>query len=479
LIIYQIRIKKLRMSTTNLDKAILDCIGQHQQSGNEGVAASLIQQQIGRPRPTVNRALARLVESGELIRLGAGRSITYSITYSFSYQNTAKAPSASQVEQPQASYFNTSRSSPGFQWSNKAHKVVAALAAPLGTRKPITYQRSFVEDYEPNQSTLLPRALATNLFNAGRAKDQLPAGTYARKVLEQLLIDLSWSSSRLEGNRKSLLDTRALFEKGRAEFGDRDSVMLLNHKEAIEFLVDAVPTEGITVPVVRNLQSILMRDLLDDPSDLGAIRKKIVNIQDTVYLPSQAPHLLEEMLTLVVSKACEVRNPVEAAFFLWVNIAYLQPFVDGNKRASRLAANMPFLLSNCAPLSFLDVGQQEYALAMLAVYEKLDVSLAAELFEWTYRRSIDRYQVVVESMGDPNPLRVKYRNQLGEAIRHIVFYGLKLNQAVAEVSISKADHAVFVDMLQEELDTLQPYNCARFRLPMNKTAEWIKQKRPR
>ena len=34
--------------------------------------------------------------------------------------------------------------------------------------------------------------------------------------------------------------------------------MLLNHKEAIEFMVDAVPTEGITVPVVRNVQSLLV-----------------------------------------------------------------------------------------------------------------------------------------------------------------------------------------------------------------------------
>jgi hypothetical protein len=162
-----------------------------------------------------------------------------------------------------------------------------------------------------------------------------------------------------------------------------------------------------------------------------------------------------------------------------VNIAYLQPFVDGNKRTSRLAANMPFLLSNCAPLSFLDVGQQEYALAMLAVYERQDVSLAAELFEWTYRRSIERYRVVLESMGGPNPLRVRYREQLGEAVRHIVFYGLKLKQAVAEVGISKAEQAVFIDLLQEELDALQPYNCARYRLPMNKTAEWIKRKRAR
>ena len=66
----------------------------------------------------------------------------------------------------------------------------------------------------PNQSSLLPPQLATELFSAGRSRDQQPAGTYAREVLEQPLIDLSWSSSRLEGNNKSLLDTKELFELG-------------------------------------------------------------------------------------------------------------------------------------------------------------------------------------------------------------------------------------------------------------------------
>lgn len=451
------------MTAIELDQLIVGCIAELESSNAEVIAAGLVQQRVGRPRPTVNRALAKLVESGALIRLGAGRSITYSIPKSVSYQITNPVQNQSS----------------GFQWSKTALQMVADLSAPLGTRKPTTYQRAFLEGYTPNKSTLLPDTLANELFNAGRLKEQLPAGTYARKVLKQLLIDLSWSSSQLEGNQKSLSDTQQLFEKGQADSADWDSVMLLNHKEAIEFLVDVVPMDGITVPVVRNLQSILMRDLLDDPSDLGAIRKKAVNIQDTVYLPSQVPELLEEMLELVVSKACQVRNPVEAAFFLWVNIAYLQPFVNGNKRTSRLAANMPFLLSNCAPLLFLDVGKREYALAMFAVYERCDVTLAAELFAWAYLRSIERYQVVMESMVGPNPLRVRYREKLGEAVRQIVLYGLTLSQASTEVPVPDNHHAAFVDMLKEELDSLEPYNCARYRLPMGKTADWIKNGRIR
>jgi prophage maintenance system killer protein len=229
---------------------------------------------------------------------------------------------------------------------------------------------------------------------------------------------------------------------------------------------------------VRNVQSLLMRDLLADPADLGAIRRTIVNIQDTVYVPSQVPNLLEEMLGHIVDKARNIRNPVEASFFLWVNIAYLQPFVDGNKRTSRLAANMPFMLANCAPLSFLDVGQHDYALAMLGVYERLDVTLAAELFEWTYRRSVEKYQVIVESMGGPDPMRVRYREQLGEAVRQIVYFGLTLDRALGDLEIPGADAAVFNEMLTSELRHLEPYNCARYRLPISKTQAWIDKGRP-
>lgn len=449
--------------------AIVEYVTKEQLRGSSGVAASAIQAFTGRPRPTVNRALASLVGAKALTKQGGGRSVTYLVP-----TVAGASPAVPQNVQATAS---AEHASPA--WSQVGQQLLAVLSAPLGTRKPVSYQRFFVDNYQPNVSSLLPETMAAQLYEMGRSRDQQPAGTYARKVLEQLLIDLSWFSSRLEGNRKSLLDTRALFEKGRSEGDDLDATMLLNHKEAIEFMVDAVPTEGITVPVVRNLQSVLMRDLLPDPADLGAIRQKIVNIQDTVYLPSQVPGLLEEMLGQVVDKARQVRNPVEAAFFLWVNIAYLQPFVDGNKRTSRLSANMPLMLANCAPLSFLDVGQTDYALAMLGVYERLDVTLAVELFAWTYCRSIEKYHAVVESMGGPDPLRVRYREQLGEAVRQIVFFGATFGSAVRSLNIPDEEASAFNDMLGGELEHLEAYNCARYRLPIGKTQEWIDKGRPR
>lgn len=433
------------------------------------VSADEITTQLAEKRPTVNRYLATLVKDGSILKLGIGPATRYRTAKSTVHELSATMSAQAAVQMRLTS-------SPS--WSAKALELRSQLAAPIGTRTPVTYQRRFVDGYVPNQSSLLPVNLAASLFASGRAQGQQPASTYARKVLEQLLIDLSWHSSRLEGNRKSLLDTKELFAKGRTAGDDLDAAMLLNHKDAIEFMVDAVPEYGITMPVVRNIQSLLMQGLLENSDSIGAIRNTVVNISNSVYIPTQIPDLLEEMLGLTIEKARQVKNPVEAAFFLWVNIAYLQPFEDGNKRTSRLSANLPLMLSNCAPLSFLDVEQEDYAIAVTGVYERLDVTLAVELFAWTYRRSIDKYKVVLESMGVPDPFRSRHREQLADAIRQVVLENASAADACAALSLAPADQEEFRALLRKELRGLEPFNCARYRLSIRKTEEWIGKGRP-
>ena len=399
------------MAKQQLAGGIRNYLMERNAQGLAPASADEITTHLGEKRSTVNRYLASLAHGGTVQKLGSGPATRYRIPGPVHHEVSAVASTVATAKATAAIKL---------PWSAQALELRAQLQAPIATRQPVTYRRHFVDDYVPNQSQLLSAELATSLWDAGRVQGQQPASTYARKVLEQLLIDLSWHSSRLEGNRKSLLDTKALFAKGRTPGDDLEASMLLNHKDAIEFMVDAVPEYGITVPVIRNIQSLLMQGLLENLDSLGAIRQTVVNITDSVYIPTQVPNLLEEMLRLFVEKARHIKNPVEAAFFLWVNIAYLQPFEDGNKRTSRLCANLPLMLSNCAPLSFLDVEPQDYASAVTGVYERLDMRLATELFAWTYRRSIEKYRVILESMGGPDPFRARLREQLGDAVRNVV-----------------------------------------------------------
>ncbi|HET6718571.1 MAG TPA: Fic family protein [Rhodocyclaceae bacterium] len=452
------------MAKTHLRADIIEVLRAQLAAGVTLLSADDITAKVAASRATVGRYLNQMVEDGELVRKGAGPATRYALpSPPIALPPHAIAPPAVGA---------------GFAFSVAAAPLIAQLQAPIGSRAPVSYGREFVDAYEPNRSSLLPHDLADRLYTRGKAHGQQPAGTYARKVLEQLLIDLAWHSSRLEGNRKSLLDTQQLFARGRTQHDDTDAVMLLNHKDAIEFVVDAVPEYGITEAVVRNIQSLLMNGLLANPDALGAIRRTLVNIEGSVYMPLQAPQLMAEMLARIIDKVRQIKNPVEAAFFLWLNIAYLQPFEDGNKRTSRLCANLPLLLQNCAPLSFLDVELSDYAMAVLAVYEQRDVSLAVELFEWTYLRSIQKYQVILAAMGAPDPFRAKYRELLGDGVRLVVAERTPLAAVADALQVPQEDVAEFQALLKDELLHLADYNCARYRLGFGLTTEWIKQGRP-
>ncbi|HKS13673.1 MAG TPA: Fic family protein [Pseudomonas sp.] len=429
----------------------------------EGLTSKELAARVSVSWSTLKRHLDTLIRAGDIARERDGRSMRYRLaTPGDTRPFAVTLPSAEQPQLP---------------WSAESKLLRVSLSRPLAMREPVSYHRALVDDYIPNHTAWLPPALAATLEAEGRMRGQQAAGTYARKVLEPLLIDLSWSSSRLEGNRYSLLATEELFKSGQTG-GDVDAVMLLNHKSAIEFLVDAVPEYGLTTALVSNLHTLLMVDLLADSSALGSIRQTVVNISDTVYIPSQVPLLLEEMLELVIEKARQTKSPTEAAFFLWINLAYLQPFEDGNKRTSRLCANIPLMLYNCAPLSFLDVSPQDYAMAMMGVYEQRNMAMAVDLFEWVYRRSIKKYAVTLESMGVPDPIRLQFRELLNEAMGSIVRDGKSKAQAVLELELSDSQQSAFSPLLDREVEILNLHNCARYRLSLKQVEKWIAAGRP-
>ena len=217
----------------------------------------------------------------------------------------------------------------------------------------------------------VPEALRDHLLKIGKTDGPCPAGTYALQIYSRLLIDLSWNSSRLEGNTYSLLETERLLELSEAAEGKnlKEAQMIMNHKAAIEFLMEQADGFGINRYTLLNVHALLSNNLLSHSESCGRLRTIPVGITDTVYQPTAIPHLIEECFQTIVDKARAIKNPFEQAFFLMVHIPYLQPFEDVNKRVSRLAANIPLIHDNLCPLSFVDVPTQMYIDGHLGVYE--------------------------------------------------------------------------------------------------------------
>lgn len=239
--------------------------------------------------------------------------------------------------------------------------IRAQVGLPLMHRRPVGYQREFLQAYQPGETFYLPESLRQQLHEMGRTPAAVrPAGTYAREVLGRLLVDLSWASSKLEGNTYSRLETQNLIEFGQVASG-KDAIetqMILNHKAAIEMLVEDVDEVAFDAFTFKNLHAVLSQELMRDPQASGRLRRRPVDISGTVFHPLAMPQVIEDCFALLLQKAQAIPDPFEQAFFLMVQLPYLQPFEDVNQRVSRIGANIPLIKHNLCPLSFIDVPER-------------------------------------------------------------------------------------------------------------------------
>ena len=354
---------------------------------------------------------------------------------------------------------------------------------PLMHRKPIGYQRAFLDSYQPGVTFYLPESLRLQLHEMGRtAAGERPAGTYAREILNRLLVDLSWASSKLEGNTYSRLDTQNLIEFGQVAQGKdaQETQMILNHKAAIEMLIEDVEEVGFDTFTFQNLHAVLSQNLMREEAACGRLRRRPVEISGTVFHPLAMPQVIEDCFRLLLEKTKTITDPFEQAFFLMVQLPYLQPFEDVNKRVSRLAANLPLIKHNLCPLSFIDVPENAYIEGTLGVYELNQIELLRDVFVWAYERSCQRYLAITQTMIEPDPLKIRYREALIEAVQSVV-KGLQtptpaLMTELARYHATEADHDAFTQILTAAIQQLHEGSVARYRLKRSEFLAWQARK---
>ncbi len=439
----------------------------------EGVPVSIIREELPYELPPrmLQRRLALLVEQKRLIAEGQRKGRRYRVPVSITGKISSVAGSVT-VEARGEVYLPISL---------EAEAIKQTIRAPIQNRRPVGYQRDFLDDYRPNVTWYLPAETRQRLLEMGRPPDgERPAGTYARTIYGRLLIDLSWNSSRLEGNTYSLLETERLLELGEAAEGKDalEAQMILNHKAAIELLVDQADEIGFNRYTILNLHALLADNLLADPQAGGRLRRIPVDIDGTVYHPLEVPQLIEECFDTILETAAAIADPFEQAFFALVHLAYLQGFEDVNKRVSRLAANIPLIRGNLCPLSFVDVPERAYIDGVLAVYELNRVELLRDVFVWAYERSSARYSAVRQSLGEPDPFRLRYRAAVAELVAAVVRAGMDKKAATALArqraaeQVPQADQARFVEVVETEIMSLHEGNIARYRLRPAEYQAW-------
>lgn len=449
-------------------QAILEAVGCHP----EGAASPQIVEGLAvrPPLRTLQHRLGILVSSGRLLKEGQGRWARYRLPPVDGRMHVI-------LPAPELSATGTFT----FPLSKAGDEIREYVSRPVAMRRPAGYDRSFLDRYTPNETFYLPAEDRARLHAIGRPQTgEMPAGTYAKQILGRILIDLSWNSSRLEGNNYSRLDTKQLIDLGKAAEGKdrREAQMILNHKDAIEFLVEQAPEIGFDRYTICNLHAMLANNLLPNPEATGRVRHIDVGIEGSVFHPLAVPQSIEECFDTLLAKASAIADPFERAFFAKVHIPYLQPFDDVNKRVSRLAANVPLIQQNLAPLSFEGVPRGIYNDAMLGVYERTRIELLRDVFLWAYERSAASYAAVRQSLGEPDPFRLRHRESLREVVGAVVRGAMDIGRATAHVNawarehVDERDRDQFVQAAERDLLDLHEGNFARYRIRPSEFAAW-------
>ena len=411
------------------DRAVLTYVSNH-----PGCARSQIRREVApdASTSTVWRSLRRLVDAGKLEVVGEGRGTRYRVA--------------------------------------GGEAVLAHLQTPTHRRPTARYSREFTDRYRPNESCYLSDADREELTKAGtpvlgHLHDWLGV-TYARRVLEELEVDMSWASSRLEGNSHDLRETERLLASDRALPGKslRDTAAILNHKGAIRYVVQDLAEIEIGWQCLRNVHALLSNGLLLDPTLLGDLRRIPVTLGRSTYVPLEDPFALREELDALLSTAARIDDPFEQSFFLLVHIPYLQPFVAFNTRTSRIASIIPLLKADLAPMSFFSIDDRDYIRGLLGVFELNDVSLLREAFVKAYIASAGRYRTPRPEATDLARPGVVYRRFTSRVVRRCIlewraFEPERVREMMEDADIPLADRDEVLDFIERSFRTLTPGNA--------------------
>lgn len=307
-------------------------------------------------RTTLFRDLKKMTESGLLIATGK----TYTLNPS---------------------------STPYLQWD---------LSRAPSERPAIRYNPALLDRYRANETFLLTEVQLTQLEQSGApggSGTNPPAKHAYERILSSLLIDLSHASSRLENVNISWLDTKTLIEFGERPNGLTDSELriVLNHKEAVRYLIEHRTNIPLSRRTILDFHSLLTQGLIKDVSAIGALRSVVVKFDDSSYLPPANPHQLRDIFDQFCDTVSHIQNPYEQAFFAMAFLPYIQPFQDGNKRTSRLIMNAPLIQHDLPPFSFSGIKKRDYLFGLLAFYERGRHEFLSDAFVSAYMLSSRKY----------------------------------------------------------------------------------------
>lgn len=334
------------LEKANKSKAVSDIVGYLQ---SMGVSVS---------RMTINRDLRELRNRGYLKKIGSGRGVIYSLADGY------QASKLIDVEE----YFATDPDKR--QAREKFNFNVFSIFGRVFSQDEYKRLEKSNALYQQNLLKISPTVL--------------------QREFERLTIELSWKSSKIEGNTYTLLETEYLLREQKEPKGHtrEETQMILNHKIVLDY-IRARQKQFVKLDFrdIENVHSLLIKDL----NVAKGIRTGLVRVVGTKYQPLDNKFQIKEALEETCDLVNKQKNSFAKALVAMLMVAYIQPFEDGNKRASRLIGNALLMAHGACPLSFRSIDELEYKKAVLLFYEQNNFRYFKELFISQFEFAVKNY----------------------------------------------------------------------------------------
>jgi len=209
-----------------------------------------------------------------------------------------------------------------------------------------------------------------------------------KKLLDQQEFEFVYVSAKTEGNTYTKGEAITLLERGLTAGGKSfyDAKMLKNLKNAFdEFVLNPKP---ITKELIKDIHFVLNEDLLEK-NRLGIFRQEAVSIKGSDYIPPVGINYIDEEINYLLSQYHKITNPFEKAIYIHCNLAYIQPFYDGNKRTSRILQTITFANENIMPLISKEKFIANYLDAILSYYETGSYKNYIQFFKTAYKEQYE------------------------------------------------------------------------------------------
>lgn len=223
--------------------------------------------------------------------------------------------------------------------------------------------------------------------------------------IKELCCAWSYYSGKIEGNTYTYVETEALLKDDiTSEKRYEDAKMLKNLYNAfsseLRYILREKHHEVIDEKLLLRLHHVVTSELISR-EDVGRFRDRPVGITRTEYIPPKTNQEILLLLGEVLYQQDQFSNPLEKAVFLHCNIAKIQPFIDGNKRVSRLVESIVLMNNNLIPVySTKDSDFLSYRRGLVEFYETGSYQAYADYF---LNRQIERINEVAPTKHQYSP----------------------------------------------------------------------------